>query len=77
VQQHPAVPDHDSERAFAIMADEDIPERVAALEQIVRNDIRADLRAIRSRMRWVLAAIIVVLLIQAALWLQVGIIAGG
>jgi hypothetical protein len=54
VQQPPAVPDHDSERAFAIMADEDIPERVAALEQFVRNnwtalnDIRADLRAIRS-----------------------------
>jgi hypothetical protein len=47
--------------SFAIMADEDIPERVAALEQIVRNngtvpnDIRADLRAIRSQMRWVLA----------------------
>jgi hypothetical protein len=69
--------------SFAIMADEDIPERLAALEQVVRNnwtalnEIRADLRTIRSRMRWVLAAIIVVLLIQAALWLQVGIIAGG
>ena len=61
---------------------DDMPTRVAVLEQIARStdaalgEIRSDVREIRTEMRsqfrWLLGTIIVVLMAQAALWLRIG-----